>query len=79
MELELSPDLLMASPTRSRLLLAEAWLVPSRLSLLVCCVEDYNGSLTKGMTGRKKGQGSLPSSHRPIIPRAHDPSALPSK
>ena len=39
-EQELNPDLLIASPTRSRNLLAEAWLVPSRLSLLVCCMED---------------------------------------
>ena len=39
-EQEFNPDLLIASPTRSRFLLAEAWLVPSRLSLIVCCVED---------------------------------------
>ena len=36
-----------------------AWLVPSRLSLLVFGVEDGNGLFNEGMTGRKKGEGRV--------------------
>ena len=54
-------------------------LVPSRLSLLVFGVEDYNGLFNEGDDGKEEGRRErqrLPSSRLPIFP-ARITQALP--